>query len=115
VDASGLSENEIEGGSVTCLTTNHYLPTAEEPTEGWSQTRYSRLTDLLKGTVTGELAWKALQAVDADQPDNLTLHSLVVFPEQRRLEIAFAGVKGKLTPAPENKPIKITFDQLFAD
>ena len=112
VDANGLSENRVEGA--ICLTTNHYLPASNANGSGSSATRYRKLTDLVTSPVSDESAWKALRAVADDQRENVTLHSVVVYPQARRLEIAFATIEDKLVPAPNNPPIAITFDRLFA-
>ena len=116
VDATGLSENTARAFS--CITTNHYLGTDLAPVKSanpWSVRRYQTLDERIKTVVTGKVAWEALWAVarpsDSGAP---TLHSLVVYPEKRRLELAFAPWKNKLSRVPNRQPTTITFDRLFA-
>jgi hypothetical protein len=126
VDASGLSESP--SGAMSCITTNHYLNddlTASANAGPGSALRYARLQRFTGSTVTSGRAWKALAAV-AHEGNNPTLHSLIVYPVQRRLELAFATIDagrtadatgamddGRVTVAPKHTPTPITFDELF--
>jgi len=110
IDAGGFGENPVNGQA--CLTTNHYLP-GKPGEESGTMSRYKRLERLVNGPVSSAKAWECLTAVAADQPDCVTLHALVVYPEKKKLEIAFATIGDKLVPAPLNKPATLTFDQLF--
>lgn len=114
IDRKGLGENAVGNGS--CITTNHYvnegLTAGAEASEG-SRLRYRRLDKRITRSVTDEKAWASLKAVAASGRFP-TLHSLVVYPERRELDIGFAKwKKGKIRPAPKRKPKRITFDQLF--
>lgn len=112
VDAKGFGENSANGSM--CLTTNHYLPALDGVTGSGSAARYDRLARLTQSPMTPETTWQALLAVAAADPRNTaTLHSIVVYPEQRRLEVAFATTTGAFTPAPMNKPVRVTFEELF--
>ena len=79
----------------------------------WSLTRYQRLRQRLKTTVDARAAWAALAAVATGSEDSGTLHSLVVYPESRCLDLAFAAWKGGVLPAAQGAPTRISFDQLF--
>ena len=115
IDASGVSENP--GGSLACVTTNHYFDAAQAPIGGVSHstmTRYSKLVRDMPATVTPQTAWEALRSVAP--PLNIhsgTLHSLVVYPERRELDLAFATWKDKVISAPVGEPTRISFDELF--
>jgi hypothetical protein len=118
VDGDGLSQNPLGNGGCS-ITTNHYLqsdlkPAVNAPTE--STLRYDRLADRLSTVVDSKLAWEALRSVALRGSNSAaTLHSLVVFPELKVVEIAFAspGQSG-ITPATDNKPAVLTFEKLFA-
>lgn len=110
LDASGFGENQ--GGEFACITTNHYVG-GDGASNGDSLNRYKTLERGLKSPMTSEAAWKALADVAASHPRATTLHSLVVYPEQRRLEIAFAKLDAPVVPAAKRKPTTLTFDVLF--
>lgn len=117
VDKHGLSENPMT--PLRCVTTNHYLTAIDTgvlDANRWSVTRYDRLVKQIDTPATTESAWRALQSVEAlDGRQNVTLHSLVVYPERGQVEIAFASEKdGTITPAPRNKPAHFKFDTLFS-
>jgi len=116
IDADGLSENPV--GESGCITTNHYLSGDRTPSERaneWSLTRYKQLEDTTSGGVTGHAAWQALDAVSSDDPGHPTLHALVVYPERRRLDLAFASWDGgAAVPATRHSPTTIDFTELFA-
>lgn len=112
IDARGFGENAANGR--LCLTTNHYLPSLDGVTGAGSAARYDRLARLTGAPMTPESTWQALMAVAAADPrDVATLHSVVIYPEQRRLEVAFATNTGAFVPAPMNKPVRLTFAELF--
>jgi hypothetical protein len=114
IDASGLGRNSA--GETTCITTNHYLDGAselDEQTGGWSVTRYRRIEGRIADTVTAQSAWETQHAVSVSQPEYGTLHAVVIYPERRRLDIAFATWDGKIVSATASKPTTITFDALF--
>jgi len=113
-DADGPSLNP--NGPDWSITTNHYLSGSFGPATRASDDslrRFSQLRKTLKESVTDQIAWQALSEVAAAAPDGGTLHSLVYFPEQRRLELSFATWKDTFKPATMNKPVTITFDELF--
>lgn len=116
IDADGLSENPV--GESGCITTNHYLSGDRTPSERaneWSLTRYKELEGRISGDVTGQAAWQALDAVASDNPGHPTLHALVVYPERRRLDLAFASWdSGAAVPATRHSPTTIDFKELFA-
>jgi hypothetical protein len=111
LDADGLGVNEQRGEN--CITTNHYVGGPGEP-RGDSAARFSIIAETTAGTVSPEVAWEALAAVAAHQPACTTLHSAVIYPELRRLEIAFAAIGQSITPAPKNRRASLSFDQLFS-
>ena len=114
IDADGAGFSPVKRDS--CITTNHYLDDAFQPVgdayEG-SLRRYAILEEHLTGDVTSASAWKALDAVAASDPRSGTLHALVLYPEKRRVELAFASWKEQFVPATRNKPVTISFDELF--
>jgi hypothetical protein len=115
VDALGLSENPAR--DAMCITTNHYLSAAFEPAANagsWSRERYSRLQKRLDQAVTSHAAWEALASVASGSDGGGTLHSVVIYPELRRLELALAGWDDGLVPAPKRAPLALEFKQLFA-
>lgn len=115
VDKTGLSENPI--GAFSCVTTNHYITPDDKPVEGagpWTLYRYKRLTETLATTVTQASAWAGLKAAASAHQQFPTLHSLVVYPDSRKLDLAFAtGKDGQIAPAPMAAPKTLTFAQLF--
>jgi len=114
VDSSGLSENMT--GDFGCLLTNHYLMEDGEPaanTSDDSRRRYEILKFQVTSAVTPEQAWKALGAVAASKPRAATLHSLVVLPQQRRMEISLASWGNAVIPATGIPPTSISFQKLF--
>lgn len=113
IDAKGFGENPANGS--LCLTTNHYLPPLDGVTGSGSAARFDRLARITQSPMTPESTWQALLAVAAADPrDTATLHSVVVYPEQRRVEVAFATNTGAFVPAPMNKPVRLTFQELFS-
>jgi len=115
IDKKGVGKNPAEANS--CITTNHYLTGRGDPVpqahEG-SLTRYKRLQERLTSTVTPKAAWEAQAAVASSSQNFPTLHTLVVCPESRMLDLAFAEWKnGKILPATNNEPMRIKFDELF--
>ena len=122
VDTGALSENPI--GPFSSVTTNHYLGADFQPAEGVIEQlryeahpptvyRYNMLNELVNGKLTEETIWQTLLEV-ATHSWTPTLHSLVVYPEQRRLEMAWAFYDGDIfMAAPEGQPTPISFDQLF--
>lgn len=116
IDAQGLGENPP--GKSTCITTNHYITKDGKPVpeaNKWTLTRYKKLEEQSAGPVTVDSAWKALESVAGEAGRDGTLYSLVVFPEKRSLELAFASlVNGNIKAAPRNEKVKISFDELFA-
>lgn len=117
MDADGLSENPTDGQ--TCITTNHYLTKsgqAESGVNNDSVNRYQRIDKRLGTTVTSDIAWEALSEVSVGARSWGTLHSLVVFPQLGRLELAFCEYKaGKVIAAPDCKRHTIAFDDLFGE
>ena len=116
LDGDGLSENPPSGSM--CITTNHYLASDLKPVpeaHEWSTARYDRIAEMLDGTVTPELAWRIQKSVANDSQGGPTLHTLVVYPEQRRLDLAMAFYKAEIIAAPHRAPTTITFAQLFSD
>jgi hypothetical protein len=114
VDPSGVSRNPI--GDHTCITTNHYLepdlkPAAEA--DSWSLTRYKRLDQRLSSAMDPAAAWAAQRAVASSDENYPTAHTIIVYPERKRIDVAFATWNGRAVPAPESQPTTITFDQLF--
>ncbi|RJP41949.1 MAG: hypothetical protein C4547_01230 [Phycisphaerales bacterium] len=115
LDADGMSFNPP--GEFTCITTNHYLNNDLMPSPlagDWSLTRYRRLAARLNRPIDGRAAWEALRSVTFNNGrDAATLQALVVYPQQRRLDLALAAWNGKLVPATDRRPATITFDELF--
>jgi hypothetical protein len=115
VDDGGVSENS--SSPEYCITTNHYLGKSLEPSAAASESslrRYQSLERSLQGPVTRASAWQALAKVaTAAAPYNLTLHSLVLSPERRRLDLSFASWSDRAVPATGNKPTTIAFEVLF--
>ncbi len=116
IDGSGLSENPL--GSLSCITTNHYLDAAFAPPDGasdWSIKRYQTLARRLDARITDQAAWQALRDVSSGHPQGGTLHSVIVYPERRVLDLALARWDEKVIPATHVRPTRITFDQLFKE
>jgi len=115
VDKSGVSHNPP--GKNACITTNHYLTPAGRavPEAGdWSRTRYDRLEKRVDAGVTRASAWAAQDSVAVSGGHFPTLHTLVVYPEKRELDLAFAAYKGSdCVSATKSKPTTIKFDDLF--
>jgi hypothetical protein len=115
IDAAGFGENP--GGPSQCITTNHYLTDGLRPAataDPWSLKRYQELEGALKRPVTAEAAWDALEAVSISDTGHGTLYSLVVYPRERRLDLAFARLEGgRVTAAPKSEPVSIDFTDLF--
>ena len=117
IDGAGLSENPVK--SFFSITTNHYLQPDSQPVPGSSHGSIDRLhvlTSHLHGTVDKAVAWNALRAVVAAGSTGApTLHSLVVYPKLRRLQLAFATWTDRIVAAPKSRMVaEITFDELFA-
>lgn len=115
VDKSGLSENPA--GAFSCVTTNHYITPEHRPVlaaNSWSLHRHKRLSDALSTTVTPESAWSGLKSVASPNQEFPTLHSLVVYPDQKKFDLAFAAWKeGQIVPAPMSAPKTLKFDKIF--
>jgi len=115
VDRSGVGHNPP--GTNRCITTNHYLTETGRPVpqaNDWSRTRYDRLEQQLKSKMTRSAAWAAQASVAASGGRFPTLHTLVVYPEKRELDLAFGYYKnGQVVPATASKPTTIRFDDLF--
>ncbi len=115
IDKSGVGENPL--GMNRCITTNHYLTRNGKPAAQaykGSLSRYQKLEDRLSTTMTREAAWAAQAVVASDNQDFPTLHTLVVCPEKRLIDLAFAKWKsGKVVPATKFNPTTINFDELF--
>lgn len=114
IDGSGLSENPV--ASLSCITTNHYLTPAFLPKEaspGWSTHRYELLTRRALTSLTEQAAWNALKTVGRGGPKGGTLHSLVVYPERRELDLGMATWSEGVVSATEAQPVRISFDKLF--
>jgi len=115
IDAAGLSENPVAPGY--CVTTNHYLTPDRQPVDAagnWSLHRYDVLEARLDSTQTPRAAWELMGQV-ADHWRTPTLHSLIVYPERRRIDLGYARWENERTvAATERPPITITFDRLFA-
>ncbi len=117
IDGAGLSENPVR--SFFSITTNHYLQPDFQPVPGSSRGSIDRLhvlTSHLRATVDRAVAWNALRAVVSPAYTGApTLHSLVVYPKLRRLQLAFATWSDRIVAAPESRMVAdITFDELFA-
>ncbi len=111
LDPAGLGATPIGGDR--CITTNHYVG-ADFKVSDSSARRFKTIKGLLgDGGVTSRRAWSALKAVAAGGKAFSTLHSVLYFPEQRRMELAFATWAKKLVPATGNPPVEITFEKLF--
>lgn len=115
IDPSGYGENATDGS--LCITTNHYIEPGMKPDAGandWSLRRYEKIGKRLDSAVTKASAWKAMRDVMSPSDDYPTLHTVVVYPERRRLEFSFAAWnKKKLIPAPKRRAVAINFDRLF--
>jgi len=115
IDKKGIGSNPPNSNS--CITTNHYLTGSDKPVpeaNEWSLTRYKTLQQHLASTMTRETAWAAQDAVASDHQGFPTLHTLIVYPESRMLDLAFAEWKnGKVIPATKSEPTTIKFDDLF--
>ncbi len=110
LDPSGVGD--IPADPNRCITTNHYAG-ADHETLGDSIQRYRTLEAALNNPVTDEVAWSALRAVAAEGATHGTLHSLIYYPQRRRIDLAFASWNGQFTPAPTSPPASIAFDELF--
>jgi hypothetical protein len=114
IDAEGIGFSPVKRDY--SITTNHYLDDSFKPAgdahEG-SVRRYATLEKYVADPVTSETAWKALDAVAVGNPESGTLHALVLYPDERKLELAFATWDKEFVPATKNKPVTITFDELF--
>jgi hypothetical protein len=114
IDAEGVGLNP--GKRDHSITTNHYLDDSFEPAGDAyedSVRRYAALKEYVADPITPEKAWEALNAVAAGDPRSGTLHALVLYPDERKLELAFATWDKQFVPATKNKPVTITFDELF--
>ncbi len=115
LDKNGLSENPT--GALSCITTNHYLTPNRKPVSGAGGStlqRYSRLAEVLAKTVTPESAWAGLKAAASPYQAFPTLHSLVVYPDRKKIDFAFAKwTHGQVEAASMSSPTTISFDQLF--
>ncbi len=114
IDASGLGENPI--GASSCITTNHYLKTVRSAVgqaSEWSLERFAKLQTSVESKVTRKGAWEALGDVAVGNDKWGTLHSLVVYPERRELDLAFGKLEEKVIPATASEPYAIRFDELF--
>ena len=116
IDADGLGENPV--GSYFCITTNHYLNDQFGPLDkanDWSRGRYQVLESQMKEGMRRKVAWDALREVSSAKGAP-TLHALVVYPELRELDLAFAVQKDRIFPAPKSRMnATIKFDRLFAN
>ncbi len=116
IDAAGFGENSSVGSQ--CITTNHYLDVEMMPprhADDWTLKRYRKIERGLGKGVTPESAWDTLRDVAAEGNRDGTLYSLVVYPQKRKLELAFARLEGdRLIAAPKNKSASIEFSDLFA-
>jgi len=116
IDPNGFGENAT--GDFSCITTNHYLNkglVADSQANDWSLERYRRLDKRITEPVSASEAWASLRAVAVGAESSFpTLHSVVVYPERRSLDLGFATWKnGKIMPAPMRKPHRIKFSRLF--
>jgi hypothetical protein len=114
IDASGLTENPVN--TLSCITTNHYLLSEQQAAANAgndSRQRYAILDAHVAVRLDAERAWNALAAVAANRPENLTLQTLVVFPVERRLDLALAEWTDKPIPAANIPPTSVTFRGLF--
>ena len=114
IDGSGLSENPV--ASLSCITTNHYLTQAFLPKEalpGWSTHRYELLTQRTQTSMTEKAAWNALEVVGRSGPKAGTLHSLIVYPQRRELDLGMATWSEGVVSAAKAHPVRISFDKLF--
>ncbi len=112
LDSAGFGANPISGDR--CITTNHYVGAAGKPPVD-SARRFKTIKHILGASaVSRRNAWAALQAVAAKGRSNGTLHALMYYPEQRRMELALATWGDELIPAPMNPPAKIALNRLFA-
>ena len=115
IDKGGVGENPT--GSTYCITTNHYLTRTGKPTAGaneWSLLRYQRIEKRLSPNMTRDEAWAAQAAVASDHQGFPTLHTVIVYPEKRLIDLSFAKWKaGKVIPATTFRPTVISFDELF--
>lgn len=112
IDPTGLTETHVSGDR--CITTNHYVGDTH-PVSDSSRRRYRRIKRETRATVTPESAWNALRDVAVGGETSGTLHALLFYPEQRRLQLAFATWTEHIIGAPFTAPTTITFDQLFPD
>ncbi|MCO6438859.1 MAG: hypothetical protein J5J06_17330 [Phycisphaerae bacterium] len=115
IDTSGIGENAAGNG--VCITTNHYVLAQLKPddrADAWSKKRFNRLEDETRNPLTSADVWKAMESVAWSDARTGTLHTVVVYPELRKMELAFAAVEdGRLIPAPKRGQVTITFDELF--
>jgi hypothetical protein len=113
IDPYGLGRNPT--GDRKCITTHHYLAdaghTLPDP-DPWSLARYRMYEKRLQGPIDAATAWEAQREVAASG-DCATVHTLIVYPERRRIDLALATWDGRIVPAPESKPTTIEFDDLF--
>jgi len=115
LDASGPGFSPIhEGKSVS---TNHYLGKEFEPqgnADADSIGRYKTLEARLDvEELSNAAAWEALDAVAASSPQRGTLHALVLYPERKRIELAFANWGETFVPATKNPHTLLTFAEIF--
>ena len=64
--------------------------------------------------MSNSTAWDALRAIATNNRRHPTLHSLIVYPDRGRLDLAFTAWEDKVVPAPVQQPTAIRFEQLFA-
>ncbi len=112
IDPYGLTATPFENDR--CITTNHYVGDTRHKSYPDTERRYKTLEDALKNPVTSTSAWASLDAVSANSIGLLTLHALVYYPNEERLELAVATWTDHTTPATRNPRTNVTFKELFA-
>jgi len=115
IDADGAGFSPHYAGK--SVTTNHYLNEQFEPrgeTGEDSIRRYNTIVEKLNiNEVSSALAWEILDSVAFDTPECGTIHSLVIYPERRRVELSFATWKEQYVPATKTERALIAFKDLF--
>lgn len=116
IDPSKQVTENVTSNSFS-VTTNHYLTPegdAVEDAGDWTLERYGKLEAAVQDGMDAGSSWQAMLAVECENQYFPTLHTLVVYPELKKLDLAFGAWEGRVIPAPRSEPTTIDFERLFA-